>query len=402
MKKTIAFLGVTLILFFIFACTMPSELNITGSPSLKFAANMDLNDYFSEMIDNAMNADEGTKTIPCTNPSLEFNVFLLRMLIYKNENYKCAVDEASFEGNKGNITINGVEIPVELIESEPGASKKFIVLENEQDIAKSDEPYDITFKGLEDYIEGFEFTDIKSKIYVYGTELAKVLSIDLYRVNPDPDELDTIFIPDNEIEKGPSSGAESIEEYTGLALPPGGGDIDLSDTINKGEPLSIKNKIYLPKGKEIDYDLLTVTHNIYAEIVIWLPMTLESIRNNALCKFPDFFDGIGDVIKSLAGTGYIEKMDIKMTIDPLNPFGKGLFTISDEYYGNISRPLDDQNFYIDLNEEDVDYINKNSSFDPRFFILYPNKGSKLNVQHGNIMVTTVLLNTELNHIRDLE
>jgi len=392
MKKTIAFLGVTLILFFIFACTMPSELNIKGSPSLKFAANMDLNDYFSEMIDNAIGAEGETKTIPCTNPSLEYKVFLFRTEIYKNDNYKCEVGDTFNNDNEGYITINDVDIPVKI---EDDDSEKFVVLENEEDIADS-EPYQLTFKGLEEYIEGFEFTDIQSKIYIYGTELAELVSIDLYRVK---DGVDTIFVPDEEIKKGPSSGTEFLEEYTGLALPPGGGDIHVADTINKGETLSIKTKIYLPKDKHIDYKLLQETHTITAEIVIWLTLTLESIEENAVFKFPGFFDGISNVINSLAETGYIEDMNIKMSIDPINPFGKGIFTISDDGYGYIKNPLDDHSFFIDLNEEEVDYINEHP-FDPRFFILYPNKGSILEIPNKDIIVTTVLLNAGLNYIQE--
>jgi len=400
MNKFFAFPGIILILFFVFACTMPSEIEIKGSPSLEFNINMDLNDYFSDMIDNALNVDNEVKTIPCTNPTLKTKVFLLHMEIFRKEDYKCEKDEASFGGDnddKGTITINGVEISVDLIKDEIGGSKKFR-LTKEEVIAESEEPYIMTFDGLEDNIEGFEFTGIKSKVYIYGTEIAKVISIEIKQNNTDKPNI--IIEPDGENLRE-SSVVESIKEYTNTALPSGGKDIDISDAINRGGDLSFDYKIYISEGKDIDYDWLDNPQTIVAEIVIWFPMTLESKKENAVFKFSDFFDGLGDVIKSLAGSGYIENMSIKMAMDPLNPFGKGIFIISDDGYGDIKNPLEDLSFLINLNEEEIDYINKNP-FDPRFFILYEKKGTKLEIPSGDIMITTISLDAKFNYTMELK
>jgi hypothetical protein len=390
MSKIFVLSGIALILLLVFACTIPSELEITGSPSLKFAANLNFNDYFSDMLDDALTADGDLKIVPCTNPSLEFKVFLLYMEIFRNENYECDVDEDTFDDSgKGTITINGVDIPVELIDD---THKKLLVLENNKVIAESDKPYTLTFKNIEDYLEGFEFTGIQSKVYISGTQLTNVVSIDLYQVGNE----ETI-VSNDEISRGPS-GVESFEEYTGLTLLPGGGDIEISDIINNGGNLSLTYKIYLPKNTLIDYDLLKGLHTIVAEIVIWLPMTLKSKDENANFKFPDFFDGVSDVFKSLAGTGYIENISMKIAIEPLNPFGlgNGIFIINDDNYGQIRSPLDEHSFLIIFNEEEIDYINKNP-FDPNFFVLYPEKNSFLKIPNGDIMITTVSLDAELKY-----
>jgi hypothetical protein len=389
MNKIFAFPGIALILLFVFACTIPSELEITGSPSLKFAANMNFNDYFSDMLDDILTADGDSKIIPCTNPSLEFKVFLLYMEIFRNENYEFEVDESQFvnDGDTGNIKINGVDISVELL---GGTNRKFLVLDDDKVIAESDKPYTLTFKNIENYIEGFEFTGIQSKVYISGTQLADIVRIDLYKVG----SVETI-VPNDEILRGPSE-VELLEEYTGLTLPPFGGNIEISDTINSGGNLSLEYKIYLPMGAEIDYDLLDDMHTIAAEIVIWLPMTLKSVDENANFKFPDFFDGISDVLKSLAGTGCIENMNIKVAIDPLNPFGNGIFVIKDDNYDTIQSSLDNNSFSFGLDKKDLEYINKNP-FDPNFSILYPQINTTLEIPNGDIIITTVSLDAELKY-----
>jgi len=391
MKKTGAFLSVTLILFLVYACTIPSEVEITGSPTLKFAANLDFTDYFSDMLDNSVDSNSETKTIPCSNPSLEYRVFLSRMEIFRKENYRCEVDEASFGGGShGNIIINGVEIPVDCIESD----RKYIVTDEKKVIASSTEPYTTSFKGLEDYLEGFEFTGVQAKIYISGTALAEAVSIDLHRVIPgQPDEL---LVKEGDIKQKIPSGLESLDEYNGTELPPGGAEIDIIDIINTGGDLLLNYEIYLPKDAQIAYELLDESHTIVAEIVIWLPMTFKSVYENAHFKFPGFFDGITDILKSMSGAGCIDDMNIKITIDPLNPFGHGVFTISDKDYGNINSLLDHNYFYINLTKEELEYIN-NNSFDPQYTVIYPEKDSLLEIPKGEIMVTTVTLNAKLKY-----
>ena len=397
MKKIYYFLCVTLILFFVFACTMPSEIEITGSPSIKFAANMNFGNYFSEMIDNIINADSMTKTLVCTNPSLEYMAFVMRMEIFHKEDYKCEADIDTFSPDGvGSIIINDdKEIPVELIDN----GNKFFVLENDETIAESDEdkPYTLTFSGIEDYLEDFEFTGIHAKIFISGSELSNAVSIDLKQIKPDGTVVP--IVPDGKITKGPS-GVKDLDEYEDIGLPDGGAEIDIDDIINSGGDLAIIYRIYLPKASEIELEWLKHLHNIVAEIVIWLPMTFDSIDDNAIIKFPDFFDGITDALKTFAGIGYIENMDMKIGINPLNPFGNGFLIMSDDAYDDIRSPLDDHNFYFSFTYEDLDYIN-NNEFNPRFFILYPNKHSLLEIPRGDIMVSTVSIKAKFKYNMEL-
>jgi hypothetical protein len=375
---------------------MPSEVEVTGSPSLKFAANLNFNNFFTDMMNDALNSDGDTKIITCTNPSLKYMVYILRMEIFRKENFKCDVDLTTFDYmDDGIILIDGKEINVHY----DGGDEKFFVLDDEETIAETadDEPYILSFNGLNDYTEDFKFFGVQSKVYIYGTEIVEKLKIDLSQIKDDGTVID--FIDGGNIPKKIPSGFEFSEEYDGIELPDGGGEVDIDDEINSGGDLTLKCRIYIEKDTAIEYDLINSLHTIIAEIVIWFPMTLESIEENAVFKFPDFFDGISDVFKSLAGTGCIDNMNIKISVDPLNPFGSGIFVINDDNYGYIPSPLDDNSFFIDLNQEQLDYINKNQ-FDPSFFVLFPDKNSILRIPKGDIMITTVSLDAALKYNKE--
>jgi len=398
MNKIVTFSGILLILFFVFACTLPSEVEITGSPSLEFAANMNFGDCFTDMVENVMNADGKTKTLPCTNPSINYLAFVLRMEIFKEDDYKLELNFDPDAVTSGSITVNKNNVDV-TIEDTDGHKNFVVVSDSVIAESESDKPYNLSFKGLEDYLEGFKFYGIHSKIYFYGTKLVDVASIELCKLGePEP-----IVKKDDDFLKVPS-GVESLEEFTGLTLPDGGTDISdtIEDIINKGEDLTLTYKVFLNKDEKIDEDLIDKTHTITAELVIWLPLELESIRDNAVFKFSGFFDGISNFIKSLAETGYTENINIKMEIEPKNPFNpinsssNGIFIMNDEAYGDIESPLDDDSLSIILNEKEVEYI-KDNPFEPSFFVLYPKKKTLLEIPKGNIMITTVLLDTELNH-----
>jgi len=382
---------------------MPSELEIIGSPSFKVAANMNLSDYFNDMTDDVLNAASNSKVLLCTNPPDGYMTFVLRMEIFNNDEYRCDdVDEDLFDiDGEGNISINGIEIPVKLMD-DIDDDKKYLVLENDHIISESDEPFTLAFQGIDDYLDGFEFDGVKAKIYISGTELVDVISIDLFRViTGEPNE--SLIDKDEVFLKGPS-GLENLDEdekeYDGQDLPPRGKNINISDIINNGGDLSIGYKIYIKKDSIIYYNWLLKQHTVTAEIVFWLPMTFKSVKENANFVFPEFFDEITDVIESLAETDSIEDMTIKISISPLNPFGEGKFIINDAGYGDITFPLEMDNFTIRFTKEELNYIN-NNPYNPNFKISYPVVGKRLGIPMGDIIITTISLDAKLKYNMEL-
>jgi len=401
MKKIYSFLGIALILFFVFACTIPSEVEIKGSPSLKFAANINFGDFFSDMIDGVLNTDNyDVQILDCTNSSLQYKTFIIHMEVFRDDDYECEIDEAEILdiGDTGSIWINDIEIPGEVILGEviDGIStKRFLVLDDDREIASSKEPYKVSFKGFGDYLDGFGFTGLESKMYIYGTNIVNALSINLYNIDSEGNEK----LITSDITSGKNSGIESLKEYPGLELPDGGVNIDIIDIINSKDDLSMAYKVILKKGTTVDLEWLKDTQVVIIEIAIWLPMTFESMEENASFNFPGYFDGISDVFKSFAETGFIESMKIKIGLHPLNPFGRGLFVIRDNKYDPIQNPLDENSFSFVLSKRDLEYINKNP-FDPSFLIIYPQKHSILGIPKGDIMITTVSLDTELKYKKE--
>ncbi|MDR0301294.1 MAG: hypothetical protein LBI04_03165 [Treponema sp.] len=396
MNKIYAFPGIALILFFVFACTMPSSVEIKGTPSLKFAANINFGDFFSDMIDDVLNpGDNDVQILDCTNPELDYKTFLLHIEVFRNEDYKIDEENLIDIGQAGIIIINDVEIPVEAILGDSG-NKTFVVQE-EKIISSSNEPYTVPSTGFENYLEGFGFAGLKSKMYISGSQLAKVVDIKLFHVDSEGNEISLMQDDEEETFIG-ESGVEFLEEYTGLDLPSGGKEVDIADIINGKDDLSITYKIFIPKYAEVDVEWLIDPNPqaIVVEIVVWLEMAFEPIEDNAQFKFQNFFDGIGDVFKSLAETGIIENMNMKIVLHPLNPFGNGIFVIEDDRYVPIQCPLDDNSFSINFKEEDVKYINKHS-FNPNFYIVYPQKDTILGIPNGDIMITTVSVGAKLKY-----
>jgi hypothetical protein len=358
---------------------------------------LDFGDFFSEMTDNIINSDDSTKIVLCTNPSLEYMAFVMHKEIFSKEDYKCEVDLDIFDDDGiGSIFINDdIEIPVELRDN----GNKFFVLEESETISESKEgePYTITFEGIEEYLLGFEFSGVLAKIYISGSDLADIISIELNRIKPDG----TVpIVPDGQIIKG-SSGIKDLDEYTNIGLPEGGAKIDINDIINTGGDLKLTYRIYIPEKTVIELEWLEHLHNIEAEIVIWLPMTFDSIADNATINFPGSFDEISGAIKTFAGIGSIESMGMKIGINPLNPFGNGLFIMRNIDYPDIISPLDNHNFYFNFTYDDLDYIN-NNEFNPKFLVLYPKKNSLLTVPRGNILITTITLNAKIKYNMELE
>jgi len=401
MKRICTFLYITLILFSVFACTMPSELEIIGSPLIKFAAYMSLGDYFSDMTDNMTQTNNSSDVLPCTNPSLDYMAFVLHMEVFNKENGSCDFDLPSFVHGSGSIFINvggtDVEIPVDYIDD--GSDSRFFVLENDKTIAESDDdnPFILSFMDIEQYLDGFAFKGIQAKIYISGSPLVNVLSIDLHEITANGPH--KIVDDDGSFEKGPS-GLKSLEEYTGTSLPAKGKEIDISDIINSSGNLHLGYKIYINEGQNINLDWLEDI-NIVAEIVIWLPMDFETIKNDAIIKFPDHFNEFGDFFKSLAGIEFIEDINMHIAFAPLNPFSKGFFIINDAGYGDIKCSLDNYNINLIFTEKELEYIN-NNPFNPTFYILYPTLHSELRIPNGDLSISTISLNARLKYNMDLK
>jgi len=405
MKKACSILYITLILFSVFACTMPSELEITGSPSIKFAVKKNFSEYFDEMFDNVLHDDNPeVHILNCTNPTLQYKTFFIHIEAFRDDDYDCNVDPDSVEdaGVNGSIIINEQEIPGEVKEEldELNNAKKYFVLQSDADLPSPNDAYPVSFNDFGGYLDGFGFTGIKSKMYVSGSEIVDALDIKLYHhIGADND----VQISKNESTTASDTPHKKIdinflEDYNGLDLPPGGIDIDLDDLINSREPFDLTYSVKIDAGTRVDLEWFDATQAIVVEIMILIPMEFKATEDEAVIDFNEYFNDIGDFFGKAAGTEYIESMNIIIGLKPHNPFGEGTFVIKDDNY-SIKSPMDNNSFSFILSAEDLDYIN-NNEFIPGFSIVYK-KGNTLGIPNENLIMSTISLHAKVKYNMEL-
>jgi len=406
-KKTVAFLYITFILFFVFSCTMPSELEITGSPSLKFAVNKSFNEYFDKMFDEVLKTDnDEVHILNCTNHSLRYKTFFIHINAFDDEEYDCDINEADLldDGESSTININGIDIPGQIkdvINDEISNAKKYFVIQEDIKLPSPSEPFKVPFIGFDEYLKGFGFSGVKSKMYMSGSDIVDVIDIKLYHYISEDEK---IQISKNE-DSTPSDTTPyekidiaSLKEYNGLDLPPGGIDIDIMDLLNSKDDFYITYDVKLDKGTHVDLSWFDDTQSIIVEIVLWLPMVFEATEDGALIDFSDYFDDIGGFFNKAAGNEYIESMNLTIGLKPENPFGNGIFVIKDDNY-SIQTPMDENSFSFNLSDKDLDYIN-NNEFNPGFSIVYK-KGDKLDLPNGDVMISTISLHAKVKYNMEL-
>jgi len=411
MKKICTFIYITLIILSVFACTMPSELEIIGSPSLKFAVNKNLSEYFDEMYDNVLSPDaDEVHVLNCTNPSFNYKTFFIHIEAFRDDDYDCDLNNADIldPGESGSISINGQNILGEIqngydipgeIQDEINSAKKYFVVQNDTDLPSPSEPYTVSFNDFGDFLIGFGLTGIKSKMYFSGSDIVNVINIELYHYIS---ETNKILISKGKDTTNTNSNnkidIDSLDEYTDADLPPGGIEIDIADLINSREEFKLTYHFNIEANTPVDLDWLKGTQSIIVEIAVLLPMEFEATQDDAALDFSDYFKDIGDLFNTAAETEFIESMNIIIGLKPRNPFGNGIFVIKDEHH-SIKSPMDNNSFSFILSQEDLEYIN-NTEFNPGFSIEYK-KGSTLGLVNGDLIMSTISLNARIKYNMEL-
>jgi hypothetical protein len=371
---------------------MPSELEITGSPSLKFAVNKNFSEYFDEMYDNVLSSDsDEVQILNCTNPSLKYKTFFIHIKAFNDENCDCDIQGADLldDGNSSSILINNNEI-LGNIKDEINGSKKYFVLENDEDLPSPSDPYPVSFNDFGDFLKGFGLTGIKSKMYLSGSDIVSVLSIDLYHYISEDNKI--LISKEKKIDSYEKINFQSLKEYTGSDLPPGGIEIDIIDLINSREEFKLTYSLKIEAGTHVDLSWFNEPQVVSVDIAILLPMEFEATEDEAAIDFSEYLKDIGGLFNTAAETGFIENMNIIIGLKPQNPFGSGIFVIKDEHH-SIESPMDSNSFSFILSNEDLEYIN-NTEFIPDFLIVYK-KGTKLGLLSGDLIMSTISLNAKV-------
>ncbi|MDR0502476.1 MAG: hypothetical protein LBH16_04065 [Treponema sp.] len=334
--------------FVILACTLPSSVEITGSPNVKFSANMDLSSVFSDSITGAFNNDsDGFLMLPCANT--RHLTFVIYLPLFE-ETLEGALDDAL----SGLLPEGSVYIISGDKEMAGGSSSS------------------VNLGGMDDYLAGFSFNNVKSHLYISGSDIAEFLSITL-----DIGGTSHTIKRSNGFIFGESGFSEeewasfSDDEWDALAAPQNSGiRIDLTELLRDSGNLIFDYDVILEDGSEIPADLLIQSSNIKAELVIWLPLEFAAsgddggvfaLPNDFLGGSGDLFFRTGPVNNGDAITEIIKKLKIKIEMNE-SPFNGAALIINSTGGFEITNVLRGNSIEFEIDEENMARLNEREYF----------------------------------------
>jgi hypothetical protein len=375
MKKIISFFSFLLILFLISACNwqIPSKIQLKGSPSLKFALDMDFSEMFREMMGDAFNSNNEAIAIQdCTNNAIQDMTFLIRVGL---------VDEA--------IDINSIfgTLP-------PG--NPTVPLSTDTKLFSN--RVELPLSSLGNFLEGFKFntTGIKSSLFIDGSDIVEHIKLDL-KFTDSQGQIHPV-INNDIIPRGASGVNPTGKAYDKNVIPPGGRSIDTlaRQFVGAKEDLTIDLDVILSAGA---YSASLLNNSRVAiELVFWLPLVFEPVPPKAEFILPGF-EGMGEFLKSLSESGMIESLKLQIGLNR-NPFKDGDFIIRDAHDGyEIECPMSETLIGFEIKKNDIKHINDNkNTFKPEFKILFDGKDT-LRIPR-TLKLMSVSLGAEINHTID--
>jgi hypothetical protein len=422
MKKRF-FIYLALVLTVAYGCSfqVPSEIQITGNPSLQFDASafeeLDLGEVFREQLEGSFNdPGAGFNVVDCTNSSLPYVTYLLHMELF-DEDFTLDIP---YTPPSGGLPPK-IEIPLtlspELIALLPpgyspgdtidmedvGGGLYTLDLEENYYVAQN-ELDDIDLSSVKDFMpDGFSFgSSVIARMYIEGDDIIDALTfeIDFGLKNGDGTPKITTIPPGGQNLN--LSGLSGADTYTGNALPPGGVIVPILEMLNnsENEPV-IKIDAYIDHTTKIDLDWLGVDSNITAELVIWLPLEM-AVAPHAEMEF-ESLDSLKDIIESMAKEEMIKGVNINIEITP-NPFAGGNLVI-DTGIQKIISPLGANSFNFAINEGNFVNIRNqinSGSYNPAFSVVFPNGSPSLGIPNDfQIDIGRISVDISIDHVIEL-
>jgi len=250
MKRFLVILFIPLL----FACEIPTAVELRGTPELRFSTNMNIGDKLAEQLqeDLSSHVNEEYKLASCANTSI-FTYIVQKDLFEEN----IPIDEINYGSPDFDLPVLWVDSKIQL-------------------------------DGFADLLNGFAFHNYKSYLFISGADVVKKFSLG---ISVDGGVEKRIDITENK----PSGHEKWGNEYIGTTVPTGGYLISLPSIFSENE-LIIKFNVYVKKGVTFtpsDFDDGT---DIKVELVFWLPMDFIAIQDGAEIAFPmDFLSEEGDL-----------------------------------------------------------------------------------------------------------
>lgn len=362
--------------FAVLTCDIPSSIRIKGNPKLRFSANMDFSDLFSENVESSFDGDLEI----FSNTKTKNQTYVIHMELFEED-----LDD-SIDTDTGNFNILGDSFQTLAREDLSDGDIEAISLDGINDL-------------LNDFLFGFSFKSVNAALLVSGSDIVKILSIDL--------KLDGISI--GEMSGFSPNGGFNKEAWTNsICWPNNSVKIDLTEHVNKGKDLSFSYEVFIPQDTIVPKNWLEDNDKkIKAELVIWLPM--EFIAGNK-CKdagadilFPDDFFGGGDLFfrKELKEDGdpftdMIQSLNLIIEMND-NPFEGAVLIVRSTGDLEIRNTLKGSAMNFIVNEENMAKINQSEYFPfaPKFTI-HLNSGSVLELPQ-NFKINTICFDAMLDY-----
>jgi hypothetical protein len=371
MKKNYTVILVAALALTIFACTMPSEVRIKGSPDLRFSTNMSFDEIFSDMIADGFSSEsDDLVVVDCLNTA--YMTFIVYLPLFEDELYNNFIDLGY---------ISGYDLPVPV-----------------RQLLNSDVAQSISLGGLSDYLDDFKYKNILSKLYISGSDIINHLSIEMTLGNGSVESLDS-FNPQGNSGFNQNTWAQ----FTNIShLPDGGREINLTNIINNQEDLTFDYEIFVEPGT-ISQALIASDIKIKAELVIWVPLEFEASDNGATLILP--VDFMGEEGKDLFGrdsagkddtlTDMLESLNLVIELNK-NPFEGAMLVVKSGAI-EIENELLGSSFDFRINEQNMQEINNpvNFPFVPGFELKF-SPGGELKIPR-HFRATYIYFNAVIDH-----
>ena len=246
----------------------------------------------------------------------------------------------------------------------------------------------IQLSKLNDFLEGFSFAAIQSRLYISGDPIVTKLKMELN------DGTGTVNELINNIDNRTSNLDSSRSDYEGTQLPAGGHEIqNFDDLLNSRGELQFSCKIITKEAIPVN----EVSGSIKAELLIWLPLAFkagDTGDGGAVITFPGMFETGEDLFKRKKGDESMLDMlrsirlEVKLNGDA---FKGGTMRIT----GITGCPLESQSIVLDLKGPDMEYVQKTVPFAPDVGIWFP-FGHTLTISRG-LATTNVTFSAEIDY-----
>jgi hypothetical protein len=396
MKKIFNFISLLLILFFVFACDwqVPSNIQIKGSPGLKFAADMDFSEEFRDILHDALyDSDREQDNVviqDCINAP-DWMTFLIRVgLVDFAQEIEESINDAVVVG--GNFTLP-------------------------QDVHLIQTDTTLLFSEFVSFLKDFKFkTDkIESGLFIKSSDndfdIIKI-NLDFYNIDETTGEKGILNKPgfSGNISNKPSGIDLNSNEYGGIGVPPGGINVGVTEYLNEKDDIIINLDVFLEAGKPYPVALLNKLKaknklEIDVELVIWLPLVFE-VGAGSEFILPGFED-LGDFLYSLTtDSGDMIKSLILEIGLAHNPFTGGTFicrNVQDDKKSIFKIDMEANLISFNVSPEDVAYINRIKESETDFeteFVIEFKKTAELGIPK-TLKIMSIAVEAVIDHIIEI-